>query len=489
MRRLTAGLVVLALPWVAACSARPPERDANWIPAAPDEWTAARSAATETDAADPVREPERWWESFGDPRLDELIDAAMNGNRDLRIAAARLQQAEAVARIAGAPLTPSVSIGANGRRSRQVFVGLPLGPNAPSPVDSLSTQWGVSLDTSWEIDLWGRLHANARAALAQFDASRAETQAAALSIAAQTAKAWFAVAEAGQQADLARRSADSFGLLADQIERRYRLGVRPSIELRLARSNATAAEAVHAQRQAQLDGATRQLEVLIGEYPAASLRKRLGGDDRFPALPPPVPAGIPADVISQRPDLFAAERRLLGSEEGLAAAKRNLYPRLNLTVSGGTLSDSVGDLLDGDFRVWSLIGGLVQPIFQGGRIRAEIARTDGVRNEAAERFASAVLQAYGEVERSLAAEQYLHSAAEQLRLTARELAAARELAEDRYRSGVGDYLSVLESQTRSFNAESQLLSARRALLDNRINLHLALGGGFRAPVTPTDVED
>ena len=201
----------------------------------------------------------------------------------------------------------------------------------------------------------------------------------------------------------------------------------------------------------------------------------------MPRLPGPVPVGLPSELVARRPDLSSAERRLAAADEQLWKARRSLYPRFSLTAGGGTASDQLSDLVDGDFRVWSLLGNLTQPLFQGGKLRAGVDRAAAGRAELVASYAGLVLAAFSEVESALAAEQHLIERKRHLAEAARQLGAARRLAEDRYRSGLGDYLLVLESQTRELAAEGELLTLRRELLQNRVDLHLALGGGFHPP--------
>jgi NodT family efflux transporter outer membrane factor (OMF) lipoprotein len=269
----------------------------------------------------------------------------------------------------------------------------------------------------------------------------------------------------------------SFQDVADEVRSRYERGLRPAVELRLALSNLAASRALHEGRLEQLDRLTRQLEVLLGRYPSGTLLQEFPAEELRP-LPEPVPAGIPAEIVSRRPDLAAAERRLAAADQRWLQARRSLYPQLSLTASGGRLSADFDDLLDGDFSVWSIAGNLLQPIFQGGRLRANVDRTDALSREALERYAGALLNAYSEVESALAAEQRLVEREGHLAETARQLEAALRLAEERYRLGVGDYLTVLTSQSNLLNAESSLIDVRRSLLANRVDLHLALGGGF-----------
>jgi outer membrane protein TolC len=186
----------------------------------------------------------------------------------------------------------------------------------------------------------------------------------------------------------------------------------------------------------------------------------------------------------------AAERRLAAADERFAAARRALYPRLSLTGSGGTVSEDLADLLDSDFRVWSLAAGILQPVFQGGRLRANVDRSVAATEEALESYTAAALRAYAEVETALASDSLLAREEDRLGEAARHAAAARVLAEERYRAGLEDYITVYESQRREATAESNHLTTRRLRLENRVDLYLALGGGFQRPDTiPTPARD
>jgi NodT family efflux transporter outer membrane factor (OMF) lipoprotein len=418
---------------------------------------------------------ENWWTTFGDPELDAIIEAALLRNYDLQAAAARLGQAEAMARMAGADLKPSIGLNLGASRAKQNFVGFPLpGGGVPS---TTSTRSSASVDIYWEVDLWGRIRAGARAAVADLQATAAELRGARLSIAGRTAKTWFAVLEAREQLRLAEDTVESWRTSAEQVRARFLKGLRPAVELRLALSTLAEAEAVTELYRQQLDLYTRQLETLMGGYPGGDLLEIFAAGD-LPPTPSPPPAGLPADLIGRRPDLVAAERRLAAADQRIREARRALYPRLALTASGGTVSEQFADLIDGDFGVWSLAAGLFQPIFEGGRLRANVDRSLSVSDEIVALYAEAALRAYAEVESTLTAEITLAGQEAALGESAENLVAARRLADDRYRIGVGDYLTVLESQSREFRALGALLTVKRQRLDNRIDLFLALGGGF-----------
>lgn len=433
----------------------------------PQSWHAKADSATPADAL--------WWATFNDSRLDSLVARALVHNRDLHAAAARLTAARAQAKIAGAPLFPQLS-GVMARTDRkQNFIGFPIPGQAEGDVlSNTSTTYGLSVNASWEIDLWGRLGAGAAAALANYQATRATYRGARLSLAAQTSKAWFAAIEAKRQLELARATYQNNLTSHEQVRARYERGVRPSLDARQSLSDLASSQDRLHQREQLFAMSIRQLELLIGRYPAGTFAIA----DALPTVPHPVPAGLPADLVSRRPDLIAVERRFAASQANSKAARRARYPRISLTASGGSSTDALGELLNGDFGVWSLIGNLTQPLFQGGRIQGNIDLARAREREAAALFAQTVLQAYREVENALSAEGHLAKREAALTTAAEQAREARRLAEDRYYRGLTNLLTMLQTRRTAYQTESQLLAVRRQRLDARIDLHLALGGGF-----------
>jgi len=448
-----------------ACASAPKTRHPAIKVEIPQQWAAGTTAPGAVDSL--------WWSDFGDARLDSLVAEALQNNFDLQTAATRVDAAVAQARIIGAPLSPQLGMDFNASRRKQIFVGFPI-PGAKGVLSSISNSFGVSLDVSWELDLWGRLRADKAAALADAQAAYADLSAAHLSLAAQTAKAWFAAIEARHQVDLAEATVENFRHSYDQVRARYDRGLRPSLDLRLSLSNLATAEDLLYQRRLQFENVQRQLEVLLGRYPAAALTI----SDELPAMPEPVPAGLPLEIVARRPDLVAMERRLAASGARVAQARRALYPRISLTSSTGTLSNEIKDLLNGDFLVWSVLGNLLQPLFQGGRLRAGVALARAQSEQALAAYAQSLLNAFAEIESALAAERYLAGRQQALETATEQALAARQLADERYQRGLAELITVLESQRRAFESESQLMAVRRQRLEARVDLYLALGGGF-----------
>jgi NodT family efflux transporter outer membrane factor (OMF) lipoprotein len=258
------------------------------------------------------------------------------------------------------------------------------------------------------------------------------------------------------------------------VHRRYRLGLRPSLDVRLSESNVADAEALLYLRKNQLQKIKRQLETLVGHYPSGSIELSSSLSPELKA----VPAGLPADIVKNRPDLIAAEKRLASSYARVIESKRALYPRLSLTASGGTSTNELKNLLDGDFSVWNLIGNLLQPLFQSGKLRAGVDLAKARELEVLALYAQSVLNAYAEVETALEAEGLLAKREKALRTAVDQAIAARNLAQTRYARGLTDLIEVLESQRQAFLSQSQHLIVKRQRLENRIDLYLALGGDF-----------
>jgi NodT family efflux transporter outer membrane factor (OMF) lipoprotein len=463
------GPKVLALMVVGGCAAAPPPRAPSPPLAAPAEYVAPKAEAEPAGGLQDL-----WWQSFGDARLDELVAEALRENRDLAIAAARVEAAAAEARIAGADRYPSVGVGVSGRRAKQNFIGFPIPGAGDQVLSTTSTNVALSLDVSWEADLWGRLRARQQAAVAELEAARVDRAGAELSLSGLAVRGWFLLVEAGQQVALAERTLDTRERSRSRVEARYRRGLSNSLDLRLARSEESLARSALEQRRRERQTLTRRLEVLLGRYPAALVE----APAELPALPAPVPVGLPSDLVTRRPDLAALELRLAAAGARVAEARRALYPRLSLTGSGGTASDSLADLLKGDFSVWSLAGGLLQPLFQGGRLRAGVDLASAGEMALLAEYVQSALEAFQDVEEALAAERFLALQVESLDVAAEESAKAEQLALTRYSEGLESYLSVLEAQRQSFLSEAQLLARRRDRLVARVELILALGGSF-----------
>lgn len=422
----------------------------------PEEWEPVAEAGIE---------PAGWVASFGDPRLTELIGRALWDNFGLQAALARMEQAQAVARIDGAERWPTLNGTAGARRQMANSLTDP-------PVRSRSDRFDLGLAVNWELDLWGRVRAQAAAAEADALAAREDFHAARLSLASRVAAAWFAAIEARQQEALALDALNSFEANLETVEERFRRGLNPALDVSLARANVSSARATREQARRTADAAVRQLEALLGRYPSGTFD--VAG--ALPALEAAIPAGLPSELLDRRPDIRAAANRLMAADARLIESRRALLPSISLTGTYGRASSELENLLEDPFDVWSLLGNVTAPIFQGGRLRANVDRADARLAEALARYRDTVLTAFREVETALAGEAYFRDQLEAAQSAARESSRAQELAEERYARGLADIITVLESQRRAFTSRSAVLSVKNQLLQNRLSLYLALGG-------------
>ncbi len=477
---LLAGVTLLSLP-VPGCGTSPRQDGDDALTIVPPDWPGRESAPTGSEGATPGV----WWDHFSDPDLAALIDEALTRNPDVRIVAARVAAASAALDGAGALRWPELGFTLEAGRQRQNFIGIDI-PGSSDLLSSTTTRFGASLSARWEVDLWGRLAAGEETAREFFLSALAEEEAVRLSLSAQVAIAWFALIEAGRQHDLAVDIRDRFRSNEQRIAARAREGVRGPLDLRLARTERAAADATVAAAGRTQSYARRALELLLGRYPATEIAGR--GD--LPLLAAEVPVGIPATVLSRRPDLIAARARLRASAADRDRAEAEVWPQLVLTGSGGTLSKEFSDLLDGDFGVWSLAAGLVGTIFDHGRRRAQVDAAEGRRLEAEAIFARAVLLACGEVEGALRDEELLAIEAARLAELLAESRGARDLAGREYAVGLGDILTLLSAERSTAKAASRVLAVARARLENRVRLLVALGGATALPeaVSPGDPE-
>lgn len=455
-----------------------------------DAWaTEAAAGAYPGDAAD-ASYAGPFWTTFGDAVLNDLVIDALQHNHDLVASAQRLRGAAARSQVARSSRMPQVNASSRFARQKNVFVGLPI-PGSTGPLSAVFNQWNAGLDVAWELDLWGKLAASVNAADSEVAASFADLQGARLSIAAQVTNAWFALREAAEQLDLAERTTATYESSAQVVRDRFEAGLSGALDLRLAEANVatSGASAVAARRNYRVT--SRQIELLLGRFPSAELESV--GD--FPALPPVVPAGVPADVLSRRPDLVAAEHRMAAAEAQAKAARLDRWPSLSLTSSGGRTSGLFEDLLDGDFTVWSLAGTVAGPLFDGGRRRAVVDESLANMRAARSQFAGLALKAFFEVENALDSETLLRERLAFLSTAVDSATSATELSDEQYREGLVSIELVLESQRRQLAAESSYLAARRELFQSRVDLHVALGGNFMVeseagdPAVSPDGED
>jgi NodT family efflux transporter outer membrane factor (OMF) lipoprotein len=419
----------------------------------PDNWAALAEKAGSVD--------DGWLKNFKDPKLEALVEEALDQNPGLRIAAANVESAAAVAVIAGAALKPTVAAGAGVEQT-----------HGGSPIDTNS--WAVGL--SWELDLWGKLRARAAAGEAAYEATVADYQGARQSLAAMTAKTWFLTTEAYRQRALTEENVRINVRMIELAEARYRVGKVSRQDVHLAKADLAAAEERLRKTQIAYGQAARGLEVLLGRYPRADVEVR----KNFIPVPPPVPIGLPAELLKRRPDLVAAERRVAVAFQLTVEAEAARLPSVSLTAGGGQASNDFVNLLGVDRNFFSVGANFLAPIYTGGALEAQVQIATADQKAALAAYGQTALTAFSEVETALANERLIEEREVFLEDVVKENSAALKLAQKQYEVGQVDLLSVLIIQARLIGAEAALISIRNDRLANRVNLHLALGGSFEA---------
>jgi multidrug efflux system outer membrane protein len=419
----------------------------------PDRWSESASAAGA--AAD------GWLGAFQDPQLDALVREALAYNPDLRVAAARVEQAAGLVKLAGATLYPEVNALARGGGK---FSG-----------DSSGLQ-GVGIFANWELDVWGRVRAGREAASLQYGSAALDAEYARQSMAALVAKSWFLATEARLQKAIAEEMVAAASRQVGFAQDRVRVGRGDESDLTLARASlATYRDSVrnleYSYRQS-----LRALEALAGRYPAAALDVPGG----LAAMPGPVPAGMPAELLERRPDVVAAERRVAAAFYGVEEAKAARLPRISLTAAVSSVSSELFVLQQRDNPVWSAGASLMAPLFLGGKLQAQVEIRTAEQKQAVVEYGRIGARAFGEVESALSASRALEEREEILKEAVAENLRALEFANTRYRVGAGDLRAVQQQALALHASRTALLRVQAERRVQRVNLHLALGGSFDA---------
>jgi len=462
--------VVLVVLACAGCKTTPEREKARLELGAPAQWT-----GQSLHLAEPLQP---WLSDFDTPALGPLVREAMTGNYDLQAMVAKLDAALALSRISRADLRPTLEGSFGATRSQRVS------SSGGQRLKARSTDLSLLLSAAWELDVWGRLRDQRLSARADLQAVTADLIAARLSLAAQMAKRWFDAITADQQVKLAEQTVKTFKASQRVIEDQFARGISSALDVRLGRADVATAENRLASRKIQRDRAIRILEVFLGRYPASSVEVV----ENLPSMKRDVPVGLPSELLQRRPDLLAAEHRLVSSKRLVAGAKKARLPSFRLTGSGGTSSDALKRLLNSNYLIWNLAANLTQPIFNAGELKARVAQAEANRNEILARYSQAILQAFREVETALTSETLLRDQEAALRTAVEQSVEAETLALDEYTKGLVDIITLLNSQTRTFVARSELINVRNQQLQNRVDLYLALGGGFDSVEQRTPIQ-
>ncbi|PSJ43842.1 hypothetical protein C7H85_16040 [Zobellella endophytica] len=452
MTRLPFSLFALLLPLTLAGCAQttPPERPEL---ALAGQWNTPAG----TDEVGPG-----WWRDFGSPTLDRLIEEALTASPDLRIAAERIRQAEAQVQSAGASLFPALALSGGSDRSWSD--------------NGAGESSRASLGISYELDLWGRLGAERRAADAGLAVSRHDLDTARLTLTSGVASAWFQLLALDERI---RINEANLAIARDNlaiVEAKYRNGAAVVSDVHRQRTAVLSQEATLLPLREQLRQTESALAILLGRPPQGY---RLAPEALARLSVPEPAAGLPSELLGRRPDLAAAEAQLTAAEANVAAARAALLPSVQLSGSGGLASSALLSLADPGHSL-SLAAALSQTLFDGGRLRSQVALNEARRRELVENYRKAILTALKEVEDALGNLVLTREQEVQQRLIVTEARETLRLTEIRYREGAEELLSLLDAQRTLFGAEEQLAILRQGRLDASLDLVKALGGGWQA---------
>ena len=466
---IAAVLPALVAALLAGCAVGPDyQRPAQALPA---QYPGGADAAGSAGVAD-AEVPAQWWTLYRQPELDRLVAQALERNRDIEQAVARVEQADALARQAGAALLPRVDLGASAGRAR-------VSPLSFPPNGATGNQYQLGLSAAFELDFWGKLRRTREAARASLLASAYARDTVNLSVAALTAQAWFGLRALDEQVTLTRNTLQTREEGLRLLNLRLQGGTSSQLDIEQAEGLRSASAVLlrdlqrqRALLQTQLGVLTGQLDLALQEAPLASL-----------PVPPQPPAGLPSTLLERRPDVRSAEQQLTAANARIGAARADQLPSVSLTGSLGFESAELGDLLKSPSRIWSIGAGLAQPLFDGGQRAARTDQAVAAHREARGAYRGVVEDAFKDVADALANLQAARESQDDLARADRAAANALKLAQSRYDVGYSGHLDLLDAQRTAAAAQLELVRNRQAQLAASVDLFRALGGGWRAPGT------
>ncbi len=455
-------MVAMVVMTAASCALKaPPDAAAVKEQALPTLQTPAQFTAPGAGAGSVS---DNWVAAFHDDQLAAAVAEAIAHNADLRVGAARVEQAQLHAKLAGAKLYPSVDLLAHG--------GLKMGDGS-----GLS---GAGLTSTWELDLWGRVRYGRAASAAQATSAQADFEYARQSIAAVVAKSWFLATEAGLQVEAARETIRASEELVRLAGDRVRIGVGGQEDVFVARASVGTYRDVLRQLELAREQAIRSLELLLGRYPSAAAAPA----PQLPGVPPGIPAGLPSELLERRPDVVAAERRVAVAFNRVGEAKAARLPAISLTAGVSSISSDLFVLQDHSNPVWSLGGNLLAPVYRGGALKTQVEIRTAEQKQAIAEYAVVGLRAFGEVEGALAAEIAAREREQILTQTLADSQQALTVVQSQFKVGSTHLRFVEQRQLALVATRSALIRVQAEQRVQRVNLHLALGGSFELPPKP-----
>lgn len=413
-----------------------------------------------------------WFELFEDEALRELIRVAVVANYDVQLAAERVLEARALYEIARGAELPVVEAGAS---ASYVDVARQGASSVGSGRSIGGARYALGAAFSWELDFWGGLDSATQAARAEMLAAEESRRVVLQTLVTDLARAWFELRDYDAELAIAHQTVASRRASLDLVTLRRDRGVSNTLEVRQAEVLVATAEQAIPGLERRIAQKEHEICVLLGRNPGPVAREGALSERTLPAS---VPAGLPSDLLKRRPDILAAELRLVAANARIGEAEALLYPQIVLTAQGGLSSRELSDVVDANSGFWNVGAALMQPIFNGGRLRANVRATEARQREAVISYLQTIQLALTEVSDALVGYGKLRAVREQQEFLTSTLADQRRLSEMRYKSGVTAYLEVLDTDRQLFDAQLGLAQARRDETLGLVAIYRALGGGW-----------
>lgn len=470
-RRATSCLVtIFFVLMLHGCSAVGPDYKSPDI-AAPDLWSSELRRGV--SAAEPEAQTlAQWWTTLGDPDLSALMERAVTGNLDLKIAQARVREARARRGIAEAGLLPSLNFGGSATVSRG---------SEDTGSGRRRELYRTGFDASWEVDVFGGVRRSIEAAQGELEASAADYQDVLVSLLAEVALNYVETRTFQTQLQVAEENLKAQAETLQLTEWRFAAGLVSSLDVEQAKTNLENTRSQLPRLRSNIEAAKNRLAVLLGEFPG-TLEAQLAAGKPIPEAPLEVAVGVPAEALRRRPDVRRAERQLAAQTARIGVATADLYPKFALPGTIGLEALSANHLFSTANRAWSLVGSFAWIVFKGGAIRQNIEVQNALQEQALKQYEATILAALEEVEDSLVA--YAEEQERRDTLTEATQAAQRaaELAREQYASGLIDFQTVLDAERTVLSFQDQVAQSKGQVTSNVISLYKALGGGWTATV-------
>lgn len=420
-------------------------------------------------AADTVNT--QWWNQFNDPVLDKLIAEALANNKNVKIAAANIEQAAGVLIQTRSPIFPQLNYSGVAQRSRlSELSATPLSPQVPNP----QTSYQALAAATWEIDLWGRIRRLTESAQANLLATEYAKRGVVLSLVASVASSYVQLRGLDEQLRIAKLTLSTYAESVRLFELQFQYGVISQMNVEQARSQYETAAASIPSIESQISQTEYALSILLGRNPGPIERGKPITELKMPA----VPSGIPAQVLERRPDILQAEQQLVSANAQIGAARALYFPTISLTGTYGSASRDLSDLFKGPARVWSYGGSITGPIFAGGAIYGQVMQAKAAQQAALLSYQSAIQNAFRDVESSLINSRKLN---EQVQAQERLVRANREysrLSRLQYDGGYVPYSTVLQAEQQLFPSELNMVQTQASLFSSLVSIYQAMGGGW-----------